>query len=82
MMNQPNTAIPPPRASSRKHGGNFRSGRVAGISEALRALNIGESKQMPIAWENCLCAVAQRIGIKITSRRLGSTETVTVWRTE
>lgn len=56
-------------------------GKYAGLSDFLRSLQVGENKPCPRRWENCLHSSAERMGIKIATRRLGMTEETMVWRT-
>lgn len=65
----------PPKSIKRRNeheGGN--------VADALRDLKVGDSIELPMSRENGVRASAECIGIKITSRRLGRTDKITVWR--
>lgn len=72
--------IPEPRANTRPRKDG--TGRTVGVTAALRTLNeVGSFVEVPRAWETVLHVTAARIGITVTTRRLGSTDTTTVYRT-
>jgi hypothetical protein len=67
----------PPKNSKRI---NYNDG--GNVAEALRALEIGESMELPMSRENGVRASARNAGVKVTTRRLGRTDKITVWRIE
>ena len=70
--------IPPPHSKARAH----KDGSFLGVTDALRELRkVGDAKEVPLRWERAIHGTAKRLGISVTTRRLGSTESVTVYRT-
>lgn len=57
-----------------------RPGHQAGISAALREMKIGDERDCPFAWEGGLRSAAERIGIRVVSRRLPKQTGVRVYR--
>jgi hypothetical protein len=55
--------------------------RSTGLTAKLRGLQIGQSVEIPLDWENRVHTPANRLGIRVATRRLGSVNTVTVYRT-
>lgn len=60
-------AIPPPA-------------HKAGLTAAVRNLQVGEWVEVPRAWEKAVTSTAQRLGITLSARRLGKVDTTTIYR--
>ncbi len=51
-----------------------------GLTAVVRDLQVGERVEIPRAWEKAVTSTAKRLGITLTMRRLGASETTTLWR--
>ena len=58
----------------------IKSGIYLKLREALSKMEIGESSDWPIRCEDGVRVLAGRLGIKVTTRRLGRLSKITVYR--
>ena len=75
--------VPPPQslAPPPEHPGNWKHGGSSEMRDKLKQLKIGEYAEGPMPqWERQAKRMADKIGIRVATRRVKENETVRIYR--